>query len=67
MGCCIGTAFGSVWSVNLPSNLPTLSSKTYRNSCKIFLIESSISNFLMSFRACSLKSLHSVVETVESI
>lgn len=66
MGCCIGTVPGSIWSVNSPSNLPTLSSKTSRYSSKIPLMKSSISNFLMSFRACSLRTLHSTAETVES-
>ena len=66
MGCSIGTASGSVWNVNSPSNSPTLSSKTSGNSSKISLMESWISNFLMSFRACSLGSLQSAAETVES-
>ena len=65
LGCCRGTASGSVWSVNSPSNSPTLS-KTSGNSSKISLMESSISNFLMSFSASSLRSLHSAAETVES-
>ena len=63
--CCIGTASGSLWSVHSPSNSSTLF-KNVRNSSKISSIESSISNFLMSFRACYLRSLHSAAETVES-
>ena len=66
IGCCIETASGSVWSVNSPSNSPTLSLKTSENSNKISLIESSISNFLMSFRVFTLRSLHAAAETVVS-
>ena len=36
------------------------------NFSKISLMESVISNFLMSFRACSLRSLHSAAEMVNS-
>ena len=63
---CLGTVSSSVWHVDSPSNSSSLSSKTSGNSSKISLMESSIFNFLMSFRACSLKSLHSAAETVES-
>ena len=66
MGCCVGTVHGSVWSVSSPSNSPTLSSKTSGNSSRIPLRESSMSSFLMFFRAYSLRSLHSTAETVES-